>query len=365
VTDPPPHRGAARRAISEQPTRPSLVARFRSRHAWLDHLVRAGERYTETHGNHYAAAITYFSLLALVPLVMVAFASVALVLHSNPDLLAQLKAEIGKALPAGLDQTLNTVVDQAIASATTVGVLGMVFALVAGLGWMTNLRDALSVEWGHDQRTTTPYLRRLGADLASLIGLGLAMALSYGLTAVASGGIAGQILGRLGLDDTGWSTRVLELLALVLGLLSNWLVFLWVFARLPREPVTWRSATTAAIAAAVGLEVIKRVMAIYLAAVTRTPSGLAFGPILGLLIFIFTVSQFLLFLTAWAATARENQVERPPPVPSPATIRPNVTLRTGPGPAAVTGLLGAGVITGLLGRRLLGHRSGAGRVTGG
>ena len=342
--------------VSEQPNRLSVLARFRSRHAGFDHLVRAGERYTETHGNHYAAAITYFSILALVPLLMVAFASVALVLRSSPDLLAQLKAQIGKALPAGLNQTLSSVIDQAITSATTVGVIGMVFALVAGLGWMTNFRDALSVQWGHDQPPSTPYLRRLGADLASLIGLGLAMALSYGLTAVASGGLAGQILGYLGLGDAGWAAWLLELLALVLGLVSNWLVLLWVFARLPREPVTWRSAIMAAIAAAVGLEVIKRVMVIYLAAVTQTPAGLAFGPILGLLIFIFTVSQFLLFLTAWAATARENQVERPPPAPSPAVIRPEVTVRSGPGPAAVTGLLGAGVMTGMLGCRLLGHR---------
>ena len=346
--------------MSEQPSRPSPLTRFRrfrSRHAWLDHLVRAGERYTETHGNHYAAAITYFSVLALVPLLMVAFASVALVLQSNPDLLAQLKAEIGKVLPAGLNQTLSTVIDQAITSATTVGVVGLSFALVAGLGWMTNFRDALSVQWGHGQQPPTPYLRRLGADLASLIGLGLAMALSYGLTAVASGGLARQILGYLGLGDAAWAAGLLALLALALGLVSNWLVFLWVFARLPREPVTWRSATMAAIGAAIGLEVIKRVMVVYLAAVTQTPAGLAFGPILGLLIFVFTVSQFLLFLTAWAATARENQVDRPPPVPPPAVIRPDVTVRSGPGAGAVTGLLGAGVVAGLLGCRLLGHRN--------
>lgn len=343
--------------VREQPNRPSPLTRFRSRYAWLDHLVRAGERYTETHGNHYAAAITYFSVLALVPMLMVAFASAALVLQSNPDLLAQLKAEIGKALPAGLGPTLSTVIDQAIASATTVGVIGMSFALVAGLGWMSNFRDALSVQWGHGQQPRTPYLRRLGADLASLIGLGLAMALSYGLTAVASGGLAGQILGYLGLGSAGWAAGLLELLALVLGLVANWLVFLWVFARLPREPVTWHSAIMAAAAAAVGLEVIKRVMGVYLAAVTQTPAGLAFGPILGLLIFIFTVSQFLLFLTAWAATARENQVERPTPVPSPAVIRPQVTVRSGPGPVAATSLLGAGAIIGLLGCRVLGHRN--------
>jgi membrane protein len=133
-------------------------------------------------------------------------------------------------------------------------------------------------------------------------------------------------------------------------------VFLWVFARLPRERVTWRSAIRAAIGAAVGLEVIKRVMVIYLATVTQTPAGAAFGPILGLLIFIFTVSQFVLFLTAWAATARENQLERPPPVPPPAVICQEVTMHAGPGPGTVVSLLGAGAVAGLLGCRLLGHQ---------
>jgi membrane protein len=342
--------------MTAQPDSPSRLTRFRSRHAWLDHLVRAGQRYTETHGSHYAAAITYFSVLALVPLLMIAFASVALVLLSKPDLLAQLKGEIGKALPAGLDQTLTPVIDQAMTSAATVGVFGLLFALVSGLGWMSNFRDALSVQWGHGQNPPTSYLRHLGVDLASLIGLGLAIVLSFGLTAIAGGGFAGRILGYLGLGSAGWAGWLLELLALVLGLVSSWLVFLWVFARLPREPVSWRSAIRAAIGAAVGLEVIKRVMVVYLATVTQTPAGAAFGPILGLLIFIFTVSQFVLFLTAWAATARENQVEQPPPVPAPAVIRSEVVVRSGPGTGAVAGLLGVGAITALLGARLLGHR---------
>ena len=79
---------------------------------------------------------------------MVAFAVSALVLAANPDLLARLKDSIGASLPAGLDQTLNPIIDQAVASATTVGVIGLLFALFSGLGWMTYLRDALSEQWG-------------------------------------------------------------------------------------------------------------------------------------------------------------------------------------------------------------------------
>jgi membrane protein len=119
--------------MSEQPTTLSWLERLRRRHPWLDHLVRAEERYTGRHGDHYAAGVTYFSVLALVPLVMVAFAVSALVLLANPDLLARLKDSIGASLPAGLDQTLNPIIDQAVASATTVGVIGLLFALYSGL----------------------------------------------------------------------------------------------------------------------------------------------------------------------------------------------------------------------------------------
>lgn len=57
--------------------------------------MRAEQRYTERHGDHYAAGITYFSVLALVPLIMVAFAVLALVLLANPELLARLKDSVG------------------------------------------------------------------------------------------------------------------------------------------------------------------------------------------------------------------------------------------------------------------------------
>ena len=83
----------------------------------------------------------------------------------------------------------------------------------------------------------------------------------------------------------------------------------------------------AAAAAAIGLEVIKRVMGVSFHSGDPDTRRPGVQPILGLLIFIFTVSQFLLFLTAWAATTPENQVQRPPPVPCPAVIRPEIFRR--------------------------------------
>jgi membrane protein len=68
---------------------------------------------------------------------------------------------------------------------------------------------------------------------------------------------------------------------------------------------------------------------------------------------VFFASRFLLFVTAWAATARENEQEEPVPVPEPPVLHSEVVVRGGPTGSTALGLLGAGLVTGLLGGRLL------------
>lgn len=333
---------------------PSRFERLRARYPWLDHLVRAGARYTERHGDHYAAAITFFSVLSLVPLLMIAFAVGAYVLAFNPALLDQVRAGIAGGVPPGLGDMINGVIDQAIASRAAVGVFGLLGALYSGIGWMSNLREALSEQWA--QVPSTPALpKRLLFDLLALAGLGAALVLSFAITGVASGA-ARAVLELIGLADAGWARFLLGLLGILLGLAANWLIFLWVIARLPREHATVRSAARAALLGAVGFEVLKQVMTYYLASVTSSPSGAVFGPFLGLLVFAFFASRFILFVTAWAATATENEQEAPAPVPGPAIIRPEVTVRSGPDGRTAAGLVGAGVLTGVLGLRAFGRR---------
>lgn len=330
---------------------PSKLEQLRARHAWIDHIFRAGVRYSERHGNHYGAAIAYFSVLSLVPLVMVAFAAAGYVLFFRPELLAELQAGIAKNVPAGLETVINPIIDGAIQSRNAVGVIGLLGALYSGINWMSNLREALSEQWG--QVPATPALpKRMLFDLLTLAGLGLALLGSFAITGLASG-FAAIFLGLVGLAGQGWAQFLLAVLGIALGLVANWLIFLWVIARLPREHATLRSAAKAALLGAVGFEVLKQVMTYYLASVTTSPSGAIFGPLLGLLVFAFFVSRFILFVTAWAATAEENEQEEPAPVPGPAVIRSEVTVHSGPTRGTAVGLLGAGLVTGLLSSRLL------------
>lgn len=327
----------------------SFLTRQRAKRPWLDHLVRAGEAYTERYGNHYAAAITYFSVLSLFPLIMIAFAIAGFVLVGNDTLLTEMKNGITEAVPSGLGDVINDVVDKAIESRGTVGVIGLLAALYSGLGWMSNLRDALTAQWGQENKQR-PFLSTMLKDLLALLGLGLALGVSFGLSAV-GGGLGSWLLGLVGLDDDAWALFLLRLATIVLSLAANWLVFLWVLSRLPRERVSAKSAIRGAIAAAIGFEILKQVFTIYLATVTESPAGTVFGPILGLLLFANFVSRFLLFITAWTATARENVLKEPPPPPPPAVISPRMVVRKGPDARSAVSLVGIGAMVGLLLRK--------------
>jgi membrane protein len=313
-----------------------IFERCRLRYPWLDHLVRAGQSYTAHHGDHYAAAITFFSVLSLVPMLMIAFATAGFVLADNPEILRQLQDQIQAAAPAGLGGTLNGVIEGAIASRRGVGIAGLLGALYSGLGWMSNLRDALTAQWRSTSGEQPPepegFLRTKVFDLLALLGLGVALVTSFALTGIGTG-FAAAVLDVIGLGQIPGARLVLTGLAVAASVTGMWLVFLWVIARLPRQPVPLRRAMRAAWFGAIGFEILKQAFAIYLDSVTGSPTGQLFGPVIGLMVFAYFVSRFLLFLTAWAAvTQQPASAEAQPASPevppqrssSPVEIRPGV-----------------------------------------
>ena len=53
----------------------------------IAHLIRAAERFNDRLGNQFGAAITYFSFLSMIPVLMVSFAAAGFILASHPTLL--------------------------------------------------------------------------------------------------------------------------------------------------------------------------------------------------------------------------------------------------------------------------------------
>jgi membrane protein len=311
-----------------------LLPRLRRKYPWLDHLIRANDAFTERYGNHYAAAITYFSVLSVFPLFMVAFAVFGLAVNHDKTIIDKITSGINNSVPEGLRGLVTSIVDGAVNSGSGIGIFGLLIALYSGVGWMSNLRDALTAQWGQ-QKQPQPFVKQTFKDLVALIGLGVALGVSFALTAIGGGVVH--------LENAGWAKFLLQVATIILGLLANTLVFVWVIARLPRERVALRSAVKGAVVAAIGFVVLQQVGSIYLASVTKSPSAALFGPVIGLLVFANLVSRFLLLITAWTATAKENErkVVAPPP---PVRLEQSVTVQRGPGLGAVAGAFSAGAL---------------------
>ena len=312
------------------------VARMRERHEWVDHLARAGERYFAQRGNHFAAATAFFSILTAVPLLMVAFAAASYVLWFNPDLLAELEDAITASVPS---DALHSIIETAIDQRNSIGTIGLIAALWSGVWWMSNLREAVSAQW----ELPAPHpaaLQRLLYDLRALVGLGAALAVTLSFT-VLGAGFAELVLAWLGAPDDGLTRTLLRVVGIVLGVTANWLIFAWAITRLPRTDVALRGVRRAALLGAIGFEVLKQGATVYFEVVTSTPGGAVFGSLLGLLLFGYLVARLLLWVTAWAATARGNERIAPVPVPGAVVLRQEVVEGS-----ASAGGLGAALLLG-------------------
>ena len=249
-------------------------------------------------------------MLALATALMIAFAGAGYLLSGRPDLLVKVQIDVAQALPAALGPLVITAIERAVAQRDTLGALGVVLAVYSGAGWMSALRHALTEQWREAHEAAAPdvtdlrsYVRMLITDAAAAAVMGLAVTISFLIT-TAGTGLSGTALRLLGLDDDNVTRALLLAVSALLTVTTNWLIFLWAITRLPRTPRHTDDAQRAALMASIGFLVLEQAASLFLSLVLRSPAGLAFGPVIGLLIFAFLVARLLLFLTCWTAVGR-------------------------------------------------------------
>lgn len=273
----------------------------------IAHLIRAGERFNDRMGNQFGAAITYFSFLSLIPILMVSFAAVGFTLASNPDLLTGLIDRIVNSISdPNLANTLKNTVKTAVEQRTTVGVTGLLIALYSGISWMGNLREAIRAQlrdvWERKPHDEEKIYFQYTRDFLSLTGLLIALAITLFLTSVA-GTAQSAIVKALGLDGIEWLRPALTLITLSISIFANYLIFLWIFFVLPRHKPKRKALLRGTLLAAIGFEAIKFAMTIALPKLASSPSGAAFGSVIGLMAFFYFFARLTLFCAAWIATA--------------------------------------------------------------
>ncbi|MBA3248797.1 MAG: YihY/virulence factor BrkB family protein [Geodermatophilaceae bacterium] len=322
---------------------------------WVKHLGRAVSHYLDRQADLLAAGITYFGFLALFPVILLAVSVAGFVLSGRPDLQADLIDKIRVAVPGDLGEQLVDAVQTAIDNSGTVGVIGLVGLLYAGIGWMSKMRVAMQTIW-RGQPLLGNFVKDKLRDLIALVGLGGALLASVALTAVANG-LTSLVLELLGLDGVPGIGVLTRALGIVVAIAGTTLIFLWLFIRLPQLKVPVRAVLPGAIFGAVGFEVLKLVGTYYLTIVAQSPAAAVFTSAIGLLVWIYFSSRFLLFAAAWTSTlpavserivteAAEGQPLEPL-VEGPAVPRLKPPVPGVPSTSAVAaGLMGVGAVVG-------------------
>ncbi len=326
---------------------------------WIAHLLRASERFTGRMGHQFGAAITYFSVLALVPLVMLAFAITGFVLTDlRPELLDQLQAYLSDRLGRSAQTSrLLELINQWLHNYRSVGLAGLVSALYSGAGWMGNLRDAVRAQWRSN--FATPLKKENIAvktllNLLRLLGLIVAVGITFGLAALSTS-LSDVVISALRLDDLTWLSPVLKLVPVVVSLGAGWLLFMYLYTVLPEEREPWPAIRRGALLGSVGLVVLQYLATFLIGMFAGNAAAGVFGPVITLMLFFNLFARLILFVAAWISTNDEpafpaspepsaNEVVRFPLRPSdgaePAPIRPEVAARS------VRISLGAGYVTG-------------------
>ena len=272
-----------------------LVARLMETHAW-----RSYETLERVHWSRLAAAITFLSFLALFPLIAVGAAIGAALLSESQ--LAKIEDKLAEQVP-GISDQLG--IDSLVAHAGTVGVVAGALLLFTGIGWVGSMRDCLRAVWEKDDVDEgNPVVRKL-KDAGLLDGLRGAALVTLAVSTGASTA-NGWTADQLGIPGHGAGGVLLQIAAVLVAVLADFLILLDLLTLLPGVEPPRRRLIVAGLVGAVGFELLKLLLGSYMRDVASKSMYGAFGVPIALLLWINLSAKLLLVCAAWTATPSKD-----------------------------------------------------------
>ena len=161
--------------------------------AWIAHIQRAIQRYNGRFGFQFGAGVAYFSVLAVVPVVMVAFSIVGFfIVELRPDLITTVSQLVVAQFRNADDDVVQQIEDFIVSTLqnyTAIGIVGLVTGLYSAAAWMGHLRNAIDAQWRTDfdaQRDLQFYPIKVAINLVRMAGLLVAIAVTFGLATVST-----------------------------------------------------------------------------------------------------------------------------------------------------------------------------------
>lgn len=283
---------------------------------WIAHLVRMQERFATRLGSQFAAAVTYFSVLSMVPVLSFGFAILGLTLTViRPDLLDQVDVLITDRLQGNdLGPQIVGVIRDALKNWPAVMGISLLTVAWAGAGWVANLKSAFRAQMrpefdmGEDKSNiAVETLKNLGILLTMLA----AILATFAISAVATS-LSGAIITWLRLDQIPGINLLLNVVPILVSIVAGFLLFAFLFKvfaeiKIPRD--VWLKAS---LAGSIGLGVLQYLATFLWRIFSGNAAAGIFGPVIVLMLFFNLFATLNLMLAAWMATHRPDRIYRSP-----------------------------------------------------
>lgn len=326
------------------------LAAFRERRPFVDHLARMVEHYGKVNGSALAAAVTYFAFLSFFPILALSFAVFGQVAKVYTKAQGTLVDAANSVLPGLVGGDSGVSVATLQGAAPGIFSVGILLTLYSGLGWLSGMREALIAVFEEPPREQPGFVKGKIRDILALLALGSVLVVSVAVSGVATK-IARPLLDLVGLG--AGAEPLLWVLALLLGLAANSLLFFAFFRLLAAPEIPTRSLWSGALLGAVAFEILKQLSTYLLKATASSDAFQAFGIALILLVWINYFSRVVVFAAAWAHTSPEARAAREARTVAEQTVEgPRIDLeaavdvvRTGDGSSSAKAAFAAGAAT--------------------
>lgn len=190
-------------------------------------VVRAGKEALDDHITNLAAAIAYYSFLAIPSLLLVAVGAFSL--FAGPDAIATITEKLAGVVPREaltlIDESLTRVTENRANSGIAMAVLGTVLAVWSLTGAMQTLMWALNSAYERDE--TRGFVKRRLTALLMVVLMLFAFAIAFGLL-VLGPHLSGWIGDAVGLEAlVAWLWWTAQWPVLILGLLVAFATILY------------------------------------------------------------------------------------------------------------------------------------------
>jgi len=237
----------------------------------------------------HAAALAYFTVFSISPLLIVIISVAALVFHRQASTVDAIRDQIqgtvgptaGKAIEGMIQSANQHGANETRPIAATLIALGV--AIWGATGLFGALQDSLNNIWGVVPKPTegvTNFIRTRIVSFAMVLGIGFLLLVSLVLSTVfaALSGAASGVVGH--------SAIIAWLLNFLLGLLVSTLLFAAIFKVLPDADLQWRDVGVGAIVTGVLFSLGRLVLTIYLSKETFTSAYGSAGALVVLLLWV-------------------------------------------------------------------------------